>query len=196
MGRSNWWLPGVKSNAFPLFVFSFPPPHIHGPSLPATVVTWCNHSCHWTSPSLGLLLASITVDLLWEDTTCSHSWPMAAGRQDGNKGKDTSLCKTLEPFLHPPALVKTTSLLPNPVINYWSPPYWTIDYAILLKTCSCLGIEKPTFSVFPPSSWAAIVTESKLVLLTAGQTNQLRDEVLGQGIAALFGQPADQEDGE
>lgn len=42
---------------------------------------------------------------------------------------------------------------------------------------------------------APVVTEPKLALLTAGQTNQLRDEVPGQGIAALFGQPADRDDG-
>ena len=42
---------------------------------------------------------------------------------------------------------------------------------------------------------AQSVTESKLVLLTAGQANKSRGEVLGQGIATLFGKTTDQEDG-
>ena len=45
----------------------------------------------------------------------------------------------------------------------------------------------------PPSP--GIVTESKLVLLTAPQANQLKDEVLGQKIVTLFGKPTDGEDG-
>lgn len=61
------------------------------------------------------------------------------------------------------------------------------------KHAHALVLRNP-LSVFPPTSRAPVVTESKLVLLTAGQTNQLRDEVLGQGMAALFGQPADRED--
>ena len=35
------------------------------------------------------------------------------------------------------------------------------------------------------------VTKSKLALLTTRKANQSRDEVLGQGIVALFGKPAD-----
>ena len=153
-GTASWWLPGVRDNALPSLVFSFPSPHMHGPPLPAAAVTWCNHSWRWTCPSLGLLLASVTVDLLWAGPICPHSRPTctrvlctaAAKGQDGDKGKDTFLCKTLEPFLPPPAHVKTTSMLPDPVISCWSPPWGAIDYAILLKTCSCLGVEKPASS--------------------------------------------------
>ena len=39
------------------------------------------------------------------------------------------------------------------------------------------------------------VTESQLIPLTARQANKLTHELLGQGIATLFGKPADQEDG-
>ena len=39
------------------------------------------------------------------------------------------------------------------------------------------------------------VTESRLALLTARQANIWRDKVLRQGIATLFGKPADREDG-
>ena len=39
------------------------------------------------------------------------------------------------------------------------------------------------------------VTESKFILLAAKQVNKSRDELLRQGIVALFGKPADQEDG-
>ena len=45
------------------------------------------------------------------------------------------------------------------------------------------------------SEIVSIVNESKLLLLTAWQTNKLRDEVLGQGIVTLFVKPADPEDG-
>lgn len=38
------------------------------------------------------------------------------------------------------------------------------------------------------------ITRSKCVLLTAQQTSKSRDGVLGQGIATLFGKPADGED--
>lgn len=38
------------------------------------------------------------------------------------------------------------------------------------------------------------ITRSKRVLLTAQQTSKSRDGVLGQGIATLFGKPADGED--
>ena len=41
-----------------------------------------------------------------------------------------------------------------------------------------------------------IVTESKLIQLAALQANKPRDELLGQGIATLFGKPADGEDSE
>lgn len=40
-----------------------------------------------------------------------------------------------------------------------------------------------------------VVTTSKVVLLTAWQASKSRGELLGQGIAALFGKPANQEDG-
>ena len=178
-GTANWWLPGVRDNALPSLVFSFPPPHTHRPPPPAAAVTWRNHSWHWTSPSLGLLLASVTVDLLWEGPICSHSRPAsirvlcaaAAKGQDGNEGKDTFLCKTLGPCLPPPARVKTTSVLPNPVISCWSPPCGAIDYAILLKTRSCLGVEKPTFSVLlllhgplllPSPSWYCSLQDRRI----------------------------------
>ena len=39
------------------------------------------------------------------------------------------------------------------------------------------------------------VTESRLVLFAARQASKSRDEVLGQGIEALFRKPADREDG-
>lgn len=39
------------------------------------------------------------------------------------------------------------------------------------------------------------VTESKRELLAAQQANKLTDELLGQGIAAWFRKPADQEEG-
>ena len=39
------------------------------------------------------------------------------------------------------------------------------------------------------------VTESKFILLAAKQVNKSRDELLRQGIVALFGKPADQEEG-
>ena len=34
-------------------------------------------------------------------------------------------------------------------------------------------------------------TKSNLILLTAGQANRSREEVLGQGTVTLFGKPAD-----
>ena len=40
------------------------------------------------------------------------------------------------------------------------------------------------------------VTESNLVLLATQQANRLRDEVLGQRTATLFGKPEDGEDRE
>ena len=40
-----------------------------------------------------------------------------------------------------------------------------------------------------------VVTRSRFVLLTARQANKSRGELLGQGIATLFGKPANQEDG-
>lgn len=40
-----------------------------------------------------------------------------------------------------------------------------------------------------------IVTESELALLAARQANNLRDQVLGQGIGTLLGKPAEREDG-
>ena len=44
--------------------------------------------------------------------------------------------------------------------------------------------------------WCHDVLESKFVLLAAQQANKLGDELLVQGIATLFGKPADWEDGE
>ena len=43
--------------------------------------------------------------------------------------------------------------------------------------------------------WLGPVTEFKLILLGARQTNKLRDKELGQGKATLFRKPANQEDG-
>ena len=40
-----------------------------------------------------------------------------------------------------------------------------------------------------------IVTDSRVVLLTAWQSNKLGDELLGSGIITSFGKTADQEDG-
>ena len=40
-----------------------------------------------------------------------------------------------------------------------------------------------------------IVTESKLILLAAGQVSELIDELLGQRIVTLFGKSVDQKDG-
>ena len=39
------------------------------------------------------------------------------------------------------------------------------------------------------------VTQSKVLLLTTWQANKSRDDLLGQGIKALFRKPADWEDG-
>lgn len=41
-----------------------------------------------------------------------------------------------------------------------------------------------------------VVTESKVILLAAQQPNKSRNNLLGQGIATLFGKLADQEDDE
>ena len=43
--------------------------------------------------------------------------------------------------------------------------------------------------------WLGPVTEFKLILLGAQQTDKLRDKELGQGKATLFRKPANQEDG-
>lgn len=51
-----------------------------------------------------------------------------------------------------------------------------------------------TLVLLSPSSVLSIVIESKLVLLTTGQENKLR-QVLGKAIMNLSGKPANQEDG-
>ena len=49
----------------------------------------------------------------------------------------------------------------------------------------------------PPTLWVGgNVTESKLMLLTTGQANQSRDELLWQRITTSFRKPADREDDE
>ena len=50
---------------------------------------------------------------------------------------------------------------------------------------------------FPGASFRdiSVITKSKFLLLTARQVNKSRGELLGQGIATLFGKPANQEDG-
>lgn len=50
-----------------------------------------------------------------------------------------------------------------------------------------------TLVLLSPSSVLSIVIESKLVLLTTGQENKLR-QVLGKAIMNLSGKPANQED--
>ena len=47
-----------------------------------------------------------------------------------------------------------------------------------------------------PTSLLDSVTESKLILLTAQQADELREELLGQRIVTLFVKPADQEGGD
>ena len=48
----------------------------------------------------------------------------------------------------------------------------------------------------PPTLWVGgNFTESKLMLLTTGQANQSRDQLLWQRITTSFRKPADREDG-
>ena len=49
-------------------------------------------------------------------------------------------------------------------------------------------------NTFSPKTERALVTKSKLTLLTKWQASLLGEELLCQGIKALSGRPADQED--
>ena len=64
----------------------------------------------------------------------------------------------------------------------------------LLWITSLLGEIILSF-LLPRRTISPTVTKSKLILLPSQQANKSRDKVLGQGIATLFGKPADWEDG-
>ena len=66
-----------------------------------------------------------------------------------------------------------------------------------MERCKCReegGGEDPQAAVHGGMTHS-FVTKSKLILLATRQANKSRDKVLGQGIAILFGKPANQEDG-
>ena len=67
----------------------------------------------------------------------------------------------------------------------------------MIKTLSKLGIQENINLIkgIYEKTTANLSAKSKLVLLTERQANKSRDEVLGQGIATLFGKPVDCEDG-
>ena len=62
---------------------------------------------------------------------------------------------------------------------------------VVLAAARTLPQNSPTGASCPPKT----VTEPKLVLLTTQHAKNSRDKLLGQGIATLFGKPADREDG-
>lgn len=55
---------GDKTMSLPYLCFSSTYHTYNGPPLPDTVMAWFSHSHHCISPHLGLVLASVTVDLL------------------------------------------------------------------------------------------------------------------------------------
>ena len=83
----------------------------------------------------------------------------------------------------------------SPLVNPHSSPLVSSTHVVAisssLSSWATLSQQRNTFS---PKTERALVTKSKLMLLARWQANQLGEEVLWQGIKALSGRPADQED--